>query len=251
MLFRFILMSLTCFAIASSNANAEVKIPKNLNSLQSSEKSQNFADKLASFAREKINISHAAKSLLSGQINHSVLPQSSISDVSENIAQELSKEHHKSHKISTGVGYQRNGNYMTLTPTGQANLLGNPLYELDLFANGQLIGRYMTVSGRAYTQNRDRNRSGTEAPLPDGRYKVATAATRGSIPEAGDRFLPIQPLFSTGRSSLGIHYDPSFNKNNGEDGTSGCVALTNREDLSQVLEYVHTYRPEFLDVTIR
>ncbi len=245
-------MSLTCLAIASSNANAEVKATKNINSLQSLGNFQNLADKLASVAGEKINSSNTAKSLVSGEKNHSASPESSISDVSDNIAiQVLSKGNKKSHKVSTELGYQRNSNYMTLTPTGQANSLGNPLYELRLFANGQLIGRYMTVSGRAYTQNRDRNRSGTEAPLPDGRYKVATAATRGSIPEAGDRFLPIQPLFSTWRSSLGIHYDPSFNQNNGEDGTSGCVALTNREDLSQVLEYVHTYRPEFLDVTIR
>lgn len=245
-------MSLTCLAIASSNANAEVKATKNINSLQSLGNSQNLADKLASVAGEKINSSNTAKSLVSGEKNHSASPESSISDVSDNIAiQVLSKGNKKSHKVSTELGYQRNSNYMTLTPTGQANSLGNPLYELRLFANGQLIGRYMTVSGRAYTQNRDRNRSGTEAPLPDGRYKVATATTRGSIPEAGDRFLPIQPLFSTGRSSLGIHYDPSFNQNNGEDGTSGCVALTNREDLSRVLEYVHTYRPQFLDVAIR
>ncbi|AFY31836.1 ErfK/YbiS/YcfS/YnhG family protein [Calothrix sp. PCC 7507] len=238
-------MSLTCLAIASSNANADVKVVKNINSLQS-------ADKLASVAGEKINSHHTAKSLVSGEKNNSVLLESSTSDISENVAiQELSKDNKKSQRISTDLGYQRSANYMTLTPTGQANSLGNPLYELRLFANGQLVGRYISVSGRAYTQTRDRNRSGTEAPLPDGRYKVATATTRGSIAEAGDRFLPIRPLFSTGRSALGIHYDPSFNKNNGEDGTSGCVALTNRQDLSQVLDYVNTYRPQFLEVAIR
>ncbi|WP_335134544.1 L,D-transpeptidase [Nostoc sp.] len=250
MLFRSIVMSLTCLAIASSNGNTEVKVPTNINSLQSSQKI-NLADKLALVTGDKINSYNPVKSFISGENNYA-LPESSISDLSKNIAiQELSKDNHKSRKISTGLGYQRNSNYMTLTPTGQANSLGNPLYELDLFANGQLISRYISVSGRANTQTRDRNRSGTEAPLPDGRYKVATATTRGSIAEAGDRFLPIQPLFSTGRSSLGIHYDPSFNKNNGEDGTSGCVALTNRQDLSQVLEYVYAYRPEFLDVMIR
>ncbi|MDF5736722.1 MULTISPECIES: L,D-transpeptidase [unclassified Nostoc] len=245
-------MSLTCLAIAGSNGNAEVKVATNINSLQSSEKIPNFADKLASVTGDKINSYNTAKSLRFGENNNSVLPESSISDLSKDIAiQELSKDNHKSRKISTQLGYQRNSNYMTLTPTGKANSLGNPLYELDLFANGQLIGKYISVSGRAYTQTRDRNRSGTEAPLPDGKYKVATATTRGSIPEAGDRFLPIQPLFSTGRSSLGIHYDPSFDKNNGEDGTSGCVALTNRQDLSQVLEYVYAYRPQFLEVIIR
>ncbi|MHC5824952.1 MAG: L,D-transpeptidase, partial [Nostoc sp.] len=182
-------MSLTCLAIAGSNGNAEVKAPTNINSLQSSEKT-NPADKLASIPEEKINNYNPPKSLVSGE-NNSALPESSISDLSKNIAiQELSKDNHKSQKISTELGYQRNSNYMTLTPTEEKNLLGNPLYKLNLFANGQLIGTYRSVSGRADTQTKDRNRSGTEAPLPDGRYKVATATTRGSIAEAGDRFLP-------------------------------------------------------------
>lgn len=143
------------------------------------------------------------------------------------------------------------GSYMTLTPTGRVNALGNPLYQLKLYANGQLFRTYTTVSGRAFTQNRNRHRSGTEAPLPDGMYQVAKASIPGTIAEAGDRFLPIQPLFQTGRSALGIHYDPSFEKKNGEDGTSGCIALTNRQELSQVLNYVRTHQPKYLEVHIR
>lgn len=144
----------------------------------------------------------------------------------------------------------KTGSYITLTSTGTKNALGNPLYQLRLYANGQLIGTYATVSGRAHTQNRNRNRAGTEAPLPDGKYKVARAPIPGSISEAGDRFLPIQPLFQTGRSALGIHYDPSFEKNNGEDGTSGCVALTNKRELNQVLNYIRTYQPKYFEVNI-
>ncbi len=220
-------MSLTCLAIASCNANAEIKVQKNLNVFQPVEKINNKNSvKLASVEEQGINSSNTTQYRRFGEKN-------------------------KLQKISTGPALQRNGNYMTLTPTEQANSLGNPLYELKLFANGQLVTSYMTVSGRKDTQHNDRNKSGTEAPLPDGLYNVATVAIRGSTFEAGDRFLPIQPLFATSRSSLGIHYDPSFNKNNGEDGTSGCIALTNREDLSQVLEYVSTYKPEFLDVAIR
>ena len=104
------------------------------------------------------------------------------------------------------------GNYMTLTPTSKANARGNPLYHLNLYVNGQLLKTYTSVSGRYNTQDRDRHRSGTEAPLPDGRYQVAKVPIPGIIAEAGDRFLPIQPLFQTGRSALGIHYDPSFEK---------------------------------------
>lgn len=145
----------------------------------------------------------------------------------------------------------RGGNYMTLTPTGRTNSLGNPLYQIGLYANGQFVGTYFAVSGRAYTQNRNRNQSGTQAPLPDGMYRVARSAVSGSNPEVGGRFLPIQPLFRTGRTALGIHYDPSFEKNNGEDGTEGCIALTNRWELDDLLNYIRTYQPEYLEVKLQ
>jgi hypothetical protein len=143
------------------------------------------------------------------------------------------------------------GNYMTLTPTNTSNAVGNPIYELRLYSNGQLVGTYQTVTGRANSQNRNRHQAGTHAPLPDGQYQVANAEVAGTHPEVGGRFLPIQPLFPTGRSALGIHYDPSFQKSNGEDGTEGCIALTNKRDLDQVLQYVHTYRPQYLEVKIQ
>lgn len=145
----------------------------------------------------------------------------------------------------------KSDNYMKLIPTGKTNAVGNPLYQLHLYANGQEIGAYYTVSGRAHTQNKNRHRAGTEAPLPDGKYKVARMPIPGTIAEAGDRFLPIQPLFQTGRSALGIHYDPSFEKKNGEDGTSGCIALKNKSELNQVLNYVRIYQPKYLQVNIR
>lgn len=141
--------------------------------------------------------------------------------------------------------------YMTLVPMGLTNTLGNPLYELRLYANGQLVGTYKTVVGRAHTQTRNRHQSGTEAPLPDGTYRVARTTVPGTIVEAGDRFLSIEPLFHTGRSALGIHYDPSYEKRNGEDGTSGCIGLTNRADLDLVLNYVRTYQPQYLQVAIQ
>ncbi|MEA5511577.1 L,D-transpeptidase [Crocosphaera sp. UHCC 0190] len=142
-------------------------------------------------------------------------------------------------------------NYMTLTPTNTTNILGNPIYELRLYAKGQLIANYATVTGKATTQDKNRHQEGTEAPLPDGRYAVANTAVAGTEPEVGGLFLPIQPLFSTGRTALGIHYDPSFQKTNGEDGTHGCIALTQKQDLEQVLHYIYTYQPRYLEVTIQ
>lgn len=162
-----------------------------------------------------------------------------LSDRQKNDSQEV---------LTASIG---SGNFMTLTPTGQTNLLGNPLYELRLYVNGELTNSYQTVSGRSHTQNKNRHQSGTEAPLPDGQYKVAKTTVAGTIPEAGDRFLAIQPLFQTGRSALGIHYDPSFEKNNGEDGTSGCIGLTNKQDFDEVLNYIRIYQPQYLKVNIQ
>ena len=62
------------------------------------------------------------------------------------------------------------GNYMTLTNTGEQNNFGNPIFELQLNVDGQKLSSHRTVAGRYYIQNRDRDVSGTEAPLPNGIY---------------------------------------------------------------------------------
>ncbi len=142
------------------------------------------------------------------------------------------------------------GNFMTLTPTGQTNTLNNPIYKLSLYADGKLVDSFITVSGRTFTQAKNRHQSGTQAPLPDGKYTVASSTIPGAITEAGEHFLPIQATFKTGRSDLGFHVDPSFEKSNGEDGTAGCIGLTTKEDLDKLLSFVDTYKPEFIDVQI-
>lgn len=170
----------------------------------------------------------------------------------QNLGNKQVRRHRKKAQPGTVKAFNRKnlGSYMTLVPTGQTNVLNNPLYELRLYANGQLVNRFITVSGRTHTQNRNRHQSGTEAPLPNGRYKVSKTVVPGTIVEAGDRFLPIQPLFRTGRTFLGFHVDPSFEKKNGEDGTSGCIGLVSRQDLDQLISFVRTYQPQFLDVKI-
>ena len=159
----------------------------------------------------------------------------------------------KDQKIATRTVNPLNnlGSFMTLTPTGQTNALNNPLYQLRLYADGKLIHSFITVSGRTYTQERNRHQSGTEAPLPDGKYTVAPASIPGAIAEAGERFLPIQPQFKTRRTALGFHVDPSFEQNNGEDGTAGCIGLVSKEDLNQLLSFVATHKPKYLDVKIQ
>ena len=241
MLFRSLLITLSCLAATSCSVNAEIKVPESLNNGQ-------LAEKSISANPEKVSSANTVQAPKKDELDKFASPVGNLTQISSPTdKQSLSKGNGKSHQY-LALG---RGNYMKLVPTDEVNQMGNPLYELLLFANGQQVGSYITVSGRAYTQTRDRDRSGTEAPLPDGRYSLAKRVTRGSVPEAGDRFLAIQPQFRTGRTALGIHYDPSFEKNNGEDGTSGCIALTNRDDLSEVLEYVRIYHPQFLDVTIQ
>lgn len=162
----------------------------------------------------------------------------------------LTKESGQGNNISR-LNSPRASSYMALTPTEKTNKLGNPLYELNLYVNGELFQTYKVVTGRHNTQNRDRNKAGTEAPLPDGKYQVVSSTIPGTHPEVGGRFLPIYPLFPTGRSALGIHYDPSFEEDNGEDGTSGCIALTNKSDFDKVLEYIRIYQPQYLEVSIQ
>jgi len=87
--------------------------------------------------------------------------------------------------------------------------------------------------------------------LPDGRYRVTKSIIPGTTSEIGGRFLPIQPLFRTGRSQLGIHYDPSFELDNGKDGTEGCIALTTEGELDDLLNHVRIYQPEYLEVNIQ
>lgn len=144
----------------------------------------------------------------------------------------------------------KQGSFMTLTPTQKLNDLSNPLYHLTLYADGH-CWIYEAVSGRAKTQNRDRNKAGTQAPLPNGQYRVAESTVPGTDPEVGKHFLPLQPLFQTGRSAMGIHYDPSFQKKNGEDGTEGCIALTKKQELEELLNKVHKYQLKYIEVKIQ
>jgi hypothetical protein len=135
--------------------------------------------------------------------------------------------------------------------TGRTNNLGNPIYKLEAFLNGQKVYSFDAIAGRNYTQNRNRHKSGTEAPLPDGNYIIGKKIVPGSIPEVGETFIPVYPKFKTGRTALGIHYDPSFNKNNREDGTSGCIGLTNKVDRDAINYFVIQYKPQLLIVDIQ
>ena len=140
---------------------------------------------------------------------------------------------------------------LRLVKSSNSNSLDNPLYTLEAYSEGKLMHSFNAVTGRAYTQTRNRDQSGTEAPLPDGKYSVSSTTITGASAEVGEIFLPVYPQFQTGRSALGIHYDPSFNKSNGEDGTAGCIALTNKKNRDAINQFVASHKPQLLIVDIQ
>lgn len=139
--------------------------------------------------------------------------------------------------------------HMTMTSTGQRNRFGNPVYQINMYGSGgKLVGTVKAVSGRASTQGLNRHIPNREAPLPNGKYAISTQVIPGTEPEVGGLFLPITPLFSTGRSALGFHVDPSYNRDAKEDGTAGCVGTTTVQERNFLFTYVRNYRPRYFVV---
>ncbi len=138
------------------------------------------------------------------------------------------------------------------------NKYNNPIYPMYLCVGGKEMRNYQIVTGRNFTQQRNRNQSGTQSPLLNGKYRVGTALTPGLLVEVGkveglgvrQPFLPISPLFNTGRSALGFHVDPSYNKDPKEDGTSGCIGLTTSADFKSLWADIKNYQIRDLQVAI-
>lgn len=154
-------------------------------------------------------------------------------------------------RLAAGSRSPFGGSYLRLVrdPNRQTNAIGNPIYVLEAYVNGQRYRTFNAVSGTATTQLADRNLGNNFAPLPDGLYAVGEVGA-GTLPEVGRTFISIVPKFETGRVELGIHLDRSFNKSNGYDGTAGCIGITNIADRDAVNEFVNKYRPRNLLVKI-
>jgi hypothetical protein len=144
------------------------------------------------------------------------------------------------------------GNYLRLVrdPSKGTNDVGNPIYTLEAYVDGQKYRSFDVVSGTAKSQNADRHQGNNGAPLPDGSYEVSNRIIPGNTSEVGKTFIGIFPKFETGRNSLGIHLDRSFNKTNGYDGTAGCIGITTPADRDAINEFVVKYHPHNLSVNI-
>ncbi len=162
--------------------------------------------------------------------------------------------------VESTSGYQctSNNNHLFLGNGTMKNKYGNPIYILHVCVGGKERRSYEIVTGRNFTQSKNRNQSGTHSPLPNGKYRMSVALTQGMVAEVGrvdglsvsQPFLPISPLFSTGRSALGIHVDPSYNRDPKEDGTSGCIGLTNPADFKSLWANIQNYQIRDLQVAI-
>jgi hypothetical protein len=162
--------------------------------------------------------------------------------------------------VESTSGYQCNStkNHLFLGNGTTTNKYGNPIYMLHVCVGGKERRSFEIVTGRNYTQQRNRNQSGTQSPLPNGKYRMGNTLVQGTLVEVGkvdglnvrQPFLAISPLFNTGRSALGFHVDPSYNKDPKEDGTSGCIGFLNQTDFKSFWANVQQYQIKDLQVAI-
>ena len=135
---------------------------------------------------------------------------------------------HRALAVGTGSGQ------MVLVRTErQLPISGDPICELQLLLPGQPPRAYEALVGRARRQDGDRDRLGSKAPLPRGRYAVTEITPVEPTDEAElGRFLWIglEPDFPTARRGLGIHHDPSAGRGR-SSGTDGCIGLIHGNDL--------------------
>lgn len=108
-----------------------------------------------------------------------------------------------------------------------ANINGLRVYNVRLIdRNGKVINTSTVrgVSGRVNNQAPS-HIAGSQAPLPFGVYKFDfPGVVEFKDGEFGGVWSSMTPTFTTGRTELGVHYDPSALRQNSNSGTAGCFA---------------------------
>ncbi|PAX52349.1 SH3 domain-containing protein [Brunnivagina elsteri] len=126
---------------------------------------------------------------------------------------------------------------------------GLRVYQTRLIdGTGKLINTVRAVSGRANKQTPS-NIAGSQTPLPFGIYKFDSPGSVGfKGGEFGGVWSPVTPIFNTGRSEIGVHYDPSALLNNSNSGTAGCFATPTTREKEIMTNFINTYKPTHLIV---
>ena len=116
---------------------------------------------------------------------------------------------------------------------------GDPIWDLRLQIPGEPDRHFDAVSGRADRQSANRDRMGSEAPLPVGLYRIGAIEPLGrqGPRELGPIWIGIEPEFTTGRRVLGIHLDPSAGRN-WNSGTACCIGLIRSNDMHALADLV-------------
>ncbi len=147
-----------------------------------------------------------------------------------------------------------NDNYLSIkgakvvaTQTNETIGGGLKVYRTQLIdGTGKVVNTVRCVSGRVDKQTPS-DIAGSQTPIPFGVY---TFDRPGSVENASGEFggvwSPVTPTFKTGRSGLGVHYDPSVFKNNSQTGTSGCFATPTIEEREVMTNFIRTYKPTHL-----
>ncbi|MEA5571082.1 SH3 domain-containing protein [Calothrix sp. UHCC 0171] len=126
---------------------------------------------------------------------------------------------------------------------------GLRIYQTRLIdGTGKVINTVRAVSGRANKQTPS-HIAGSQTPLPFGIYKFDFP---GSVKFQGGEFggvwSPVTPIFKTGRSEIGVHYDPSALLKNADSGTAGCFATPTTKEKDIMTNFIRTYQPTHLIV---
>ncbi len=121
---------------------------------------------------------------------------------------------------------------------------GLRVYKTRLIdSNGKTIKTVRAVSGRANKQTPS-HVEGTQTPLPFGIYKFDfPGSVERKDGEFGGVWSPVTPTFKTGRSEIGIHYDPSALLNNANSGTAGCFATPTVAERETMTSFIRNHKP--------
>ncbi|WP_373544665.1 hypothetical protein [Chamaesiphon sp.] len=206
-------------------------------------------------ASAKVLISEPSSKIKTSRLKPRKMVSTRIDPLKLSIARDVHKSRYNPKKLASvsipGSRSQLSGTYLRLVRLNKGtNDIGNPIYTLEAYVDGEIYQTFNTISGTVNTQNMDRNVGNNSAPLPDGLYDVSNQILPGIVPEVGKTFISIFPKFETGRSGLGIHLDPSFNQRNGYDGTAGCIGMTTATDRDAINKFVTKYHPHSLVVKI-
>jgi hypothetical protein len=129
------------------------------------------------------------------------------------------------------------------------NINGLRVYTARLIdSSGRVVNTVRGVSGRASNQTPS-HVGGSQAPIPFGVYKFDfPGVVEFKDGEFGGVWSSMTPTFTTGRTELGVHYDPSALRQNSNSGTAGCFATPTIRERDLMTNFIRTHKPLYFVV---